>query len=295
MLRHFCSWCKKTILWLLPKSLAHKYLYRKRFGKRLDLKSPHDFNEKIQYLIVKKFGKKEGLLVDKKIVKKYVAELGIKDLSLPKTIRTYTEPDKINISELPERFVLKCNHSSGDVFVCNDKNTFNLDEAKQVLKKKIREKFAKRALEYHYSDIKPVIMAEEYLDDGTGKNPLDYKFYVFNGVCDRILVCSERDNELRLDDFDRKWNYLDDTLPKYRSKRDIPKPKNLEKMIKIAEELCKKDGKVVIPFARIDLYDLNGRVYFGEYTFTPAMGLIDYYNQRALNELGAKLNLEWYS
>ena len=99
---------------------------------------------------------------------------------------------------------------------------------------------------------------------------------------------------MRLDDFDTKWNHLDDTLPKYRSGKIIEKPKNLDKMIRIAEELCKRNGKVVIPFARVDLYDLNGKIYFGEYTFTPARGLIDYYNQKTLDELGSKLDLSQY-
>ena len=285
---------KHKVLWLLPKKLTHRYLYRSERGKGLNLNNPCDFNEKLQYLILYKYGKKESKLADKQGVKGYVSKLRIDGLNIPKTIATYSRVSDINLFKLPARFVLKCNHSSGDVFVCNGKSSFDLAQAKRVLGKKLKENFAKKTFEYHYSYIKPLIMAEEYLDDGTGKNPLDYKFYVFNGKCDRILVCSERDKELRLDDFDRDWNRLDDTLPKYRSKRKIQKPKNLKKMIKIAEELCKKNGEVVIPFARVDLYDLNGKIYFGEYTFTPARGLIDYYNQKTLDELGAKLDLNKY-
>ncbi len=286
---------KRKVLWCLPKSTARKYFYKKEFRKKLDLNNPVDFNEKLQFLIVYKYGKKEGMLADKQLVKDYVNKLGIVGLHVPKTIATYKDANDIDINNLPERFVLKCNHSSGDVFVCDDKKTFDVEKAKVVLGEKLKENFAKKTFEYHYDFIEPLIMAEEYLDDGTGKNPLDYKFYIFNGKCDRILVCSERDKKLRLDDFDTSWNHLDDTLIKYRSDRKIEKPKNLDKMIRIAEELCKKNGKVVIPFARVDLYDLNGKIYFGEYTFTPARGLIDYYNQRTLDELGGKLNLSLYS
>lgn len=285
---------RNAILWFLPYEVTHKYLYYKTFNKRLNLEGPKNFNEKIQYLIVNKYGKKEGNLADKYLVKNYVEKLNISNLNIPKTLKVYSDARDINIDELPDNFVLKCNHGSGNVFVCNDKNNFDIETAKKVLNKNLKSSFAKHTFEYHYKYIKPLIIAEEYLNDGTGKNPLDYKFYVFNGKCDRMLLCSERDKSLRLDDYDLNWNILDDTLPKYKSNNKISKPQNLDLMIKIAEELCKENDEVVIPFARVDLYDLNGKIYFGEYTFTPAMGLIDYYNDNALNELGEKINLDAY-
>ena len=109
--------------------------------------------------------------------------------------------------------------------------------------------------------------------------------------CDRILLCSERDKELRLDDYDLEWNILDDTFEEYKSNKKIDKPQNLDIMIKMAENLCKDKSTIAIPFARVDLYDINGKIYFGEYTFTPAMGLIDYYKEKALKELGDKLDI----
>lgn len=285
---------KSNILWCLPYSLTHKYLYYKKFKLKLDLNNPKNFNEKIQYLIVKKYGKKEGLLADKYLVKEYVKNLKIDNLNIPKTLKVYSNAEEIDISDLPDKFVLKCNHGSGNVFVCDDKENFNIEEAKKILNENLKSNFAKHTYEYHYKFIKPLIIAEEYLDDGTGKNPLDYKFYVFNGKCDRVLVCSERDKKLRLDDYDLEWNILDDTLPVYKSAKVIDKPKKLDIMIKIAEELCKKNGELIIPFARVDLYDLDGKIYFGEYTFTPACGLIDYYDDKTLNELGKKLDLTKY-
>ncbi|MBR1884231.1 MAG: glycosyl transferase [Clostridia bacterium] len=282
------------ILWCLPKKVTHSYLYKKSFGKKLDLENPKNFNEKLQYLIVNKYGIKEGRLADKYLVKEYVENLRIEGLNVAKTLKIYNNANDIDLSELPKKFVLKCNHGSGNVFVCTDKEKFDFENAKKVLNSSLKQCFAKHTFEYHYKYIKPVIMAEEYLDDNTGKNPLDYKFYVFNGKCDRMLLCSERDKSLRLDDFDLEWKKIDDTLPKYKSQKDIEKPKNFENMVRIAEELCIKDGKVDIPFARVDLYDLNGKIYFGEYTFTPACGLIDYYNEKTLMELGEKLDLSKY-
>ena len=173
---------KQKVLWCLPKSVTHKYLYHKKFKKKLNLKKPKDFNEKLQYLIVYKYGKKEGKLADKLLVKEYVKNLKIENLYIPKTLKVYNDVDEIDISALPEKFVLKCNHGSGNVFVCNDKSKFNIEEAKRMLNASLKKNFAKGTFEYHYKYIKPVIIAEEYLEDGMGKNPLDYKFYVFNGM-----------------------------------------------------------------------------------------------------------------
>ena len=190
----FLEKISRRFFWVLPARFAHSVQYRIERHKKLRLDGDgRDFNEKLQYLIVYKFGKKEGSLADKCLVKKYVEGLRIGGLEIPKTLKVYHDANDIKVDELPEKFVLKCNHSSGDVIICDDKRSFNLEKNKKILDRKLREKLARKTLEYHYNYIKPLIMAEEYLDDGTGKNPLDYKFYVFNGKCDRILVCSERE------------------------------------------------------------------------------------------------------
>ena len=103
---------------LLPRTISHKILYYKCFKKKLNLKNPQNLNEKIQWLLVYKYGKKEGMLSDKYLVKEYVTNLNIKNLQVPKTLKTYTNANEINIDELPEQFVLKPTHTSGNVFVC---------------------------------------------------------------------------------------------------------------------------------------------------------------------------------
>ena len=194
------------------------------------------------------------------------------------------------MDELPDKFVLKCNHGSGRVYICKDKNTFDLENIRSELNRELKRDFAKVNLEYHYSFIKPVIIAEEYLDDGVHKNPIDYKFYCFNGKAESILVCSNRENELKLNDFDLNWNELDYTFEKYRSNEKLKRPTKLREMIRIAEELS-----CGMPFVRVDLYEINRKIYFGEYTFTPAAGMIYYYKQKALRCLGDKINLEDYN
>lgn len=269
--------------------IAHKNFYRTVFGRELNLDDPKDLNEKIHWLILNSYGKKEGLLADKNLVKKYVKNLGIKGLKIPKTLAVYKSAREIDIDKLPEKFVLKCNHFSGHVFVCKDKNTFDVDEAKRVLDEDLNKDFADINLEYHYSYIKPVIIAEEYLDDGKHKNPIDYKIYCFGGKAESILLCSNRENKLKLNDFDLNWKQLDYTTSEYRSDEKFKKPKNLQKMIKLAEKLA-----VGIPFVRVDLYEIGDNIYFGEYTLTPGAGIITYYKQAALDHLGSKIDLGKY-
>lgn len=277
------------LLNLLPKKIAHQLLYKRKMGKKLNLKDPKDLNEKLQYLMIYKYGKKEGFLSDKYRVKEYINNYNIEDLYIPKTLKVYNSVNEIKLDDLPEKFVLKCNHGSGKAYICKSKENFDLDKVKRELKQIFNKSFSKDSLEYHYSYIKPVIMIEEYLDDGINTNPIDYKFYCHNGVVESILVCSERDKGLKLDDFDLNWNHLDYTLDKYRSSKVLEKPNNLEKMIEIASKLSKD-----LPFVRVDLYSINNKIYFGELTFTPAAGVIYYYKQFALDKLGSIIDLNDY-
>lgn len=290
-----CTNTKRLFFYHRNPVYTHKYIYKKAFNKELDLNNPQTLNEKIQYLIVNKYGEFEAELSDKIKVKEYVNSLNIDGLYVPKTIKSYKNANDIDLSELPEKFVIKCNHRSGGVFVCTDKSKFDIDGIRKVLNKMLKENFAKVTYEYHYKYIEPRIMVEEYISDGTGKMPYDYKFYVFNGKADRLLLCSDRANGLRQDDFDTDWNYLDDTLPELRSSIVPEKPSNLSDLVRISEELCMKDGIVNIPFARVDLYSSNDKVYFGEYTFSPARGLEDVYYDRVQLELGNKLDLSAYN
>lgn len=280
---------KKEILWYMPKAYAHKKIYKQKVGKNLNLENPIDFNEKLQYLMVYKYGKKEGYLADKIAVKEYIMEKKIPDLYVPKTLKTYKNANEINLEELPDKFVLKCNHSSGNVVICNNKENFDFATAKNILEATRKKNFAKVWFEYHYNYIKPLIYAEEYLDDNSRKNPLDFKIYCTKGKAQSILVCSERDTGLRLNEFDLEWNDLNLTKEEWRNKENIPKPKNLDKMIKIAEKLSQD-----LPFVRVDLYEINDRIYFGELTFSPAAGICDYYDENSLLEHGKLIDLNDY-
>lgn len=281
----------KVIIYLLnliPRKKARKILYFLRYKKRLNLSNPKDFNEKINWLMYYKYGKKESNLTDKFKVKDIVEKLSIKDLNIPKVLKIYQNANEINLIDLPEQFVLKCNNGCGDVFICTDKSVFNLEIAKKKLNKNLKKDFSKENFEFHYSDIKPCILCEEYLKDKTNINPIDYKFYCFDGKVDSLLVCSNREKKLKLNHFDTNWQQCNFVKEQYKSQEIINKPENFNKMIEIVEQLCKK---LKLDFCRVDLYNINGNIYLGELTFTPAMGMIKYYNQKALNYLGSKISI----
>lgn len=276
----------RHFLYLLPKKWGRKLLYRILMKKELNLENPRDFNEKINWLMVYEHGEREGELADKVLVKEIIKKQNIPDLHIPKTYKVYKNANEIDMDELPNQFVLKCNHACGNVFICTDKSNFNLDEAKTVLNEDLKRNYAFETLEYHYKYINPLIMAEEYLNDSINKNPIDYKFYCFNGKADNILICSNRDEDLKLDDYDLSWNLRDYTYDDYKANVNFKKPKNLNRMIEIAEELSHDHI-----FVRVDLYEINGNIYFGELTFTPFNGIINYYRPEILELLGDKLKL----
>ena len=280
-----CVTQRKIISGIKNPELAHRAFYYHALHKDLNLYNPRDFNEKIQYMMLYIHGEKESTLADKYLVRKYLKKHKLENLA-PKLYGVYNSADEIDFKTLPEKFVLKCNHGCGDIEFCEDKSKFDINAAKQHLSAALQNDFSTQSLEPHYHHIKRKIICEEFLPKDNGHLPPDYKFYCFNGRVECILICSEREKKLRLDYFDLDWNYLPYALPEYRSKHKFNKPKNLSKMIDIASKLSKG-----FPFVRVDLYNINGKIYFSELTFTPAAGITNYNTQKALDYFGSLLNL----
>lgn len=271
---------------ILPKKIAHEIIYYNTFKKKLNLKNPQTFNEKIQWLIVNRYGKEEGRLADKYLVREYV-KIKYNESILPKIYGIYENVNQIDLKNIPDKFVLKTNHGSGNVFICDNKHNFDFENCKKILNKLLKKDFSKKTLEYHYHYIQPKIICEEYIEQKNKKNPDDYKIYCFNGKPECILVCSEREKKLKLDYYDLKWNYLDYSAETYKSHKIQKSPKNLNKMIEIAEKLSQG-----FKFVRVDLYNVDGKIYFGELTFTPAAGLVNYNTEKAQLYLGSLINLK---
>lgn len=244
------------------------YLY---FGRKLNLKSPQTFNEKIQWLKLNYCPPIYATMVDKYEAKKYVADIIGEEYIIP-TIGVWDDADKVDFASLPNKFVIKCNHNSGlGMYICKEKAKMDENAVREELHKGLNEKFYKMAHEMQYKNVKPLILAEKYMEDESGFELKDYKFFCFNGIVKFLKVDFDRFiGAHRANYYDMNWEILpfeEIVCPRDESKK-IDKPKNFEKMVEIAELLSKD-----IPFVRVDLYNIDGKIYFGELTLTPNGGM----------------------
>lgn len=266
ILFRYCHWIDdKTYL---------RILYFIYLGKWLHLNSPRTFNEKLQWLKLYDHRPEYTRMVDKVTAKEYVAEIIGEEYIIP-TLGVWSNFDNIDFKTLPNQFVLKCTHDSGGLMVCKDKEEINITSTKAKINKSLSKNYFYGTREYPYRNVPPRILAEKYIESESHELQ-DYKFMCFNGKVRCSFVCSERfsKNGLKVTFFDRTWNRLP-FLRKYpNSKVIIPKPCNYDKMVELAEIIA---GKIMNPFVRIDFYDVNGKIYFGEITFYPGSGLEAFY------------------
>lgn len=256
----------------VPDEPHLKAMFRGTVGEKLDLKNPKTFNEKLQWLKLHDKNPLYNTLVDKYRVKPWVAErIGVEHVT--KTYAMWEEVEDIDITDLPDRFVLKTNHDCGGVAICSDRSTFDLDAAKKKMAKHLKTNYFWRTREWPYKDVKPCVFAEEYLDPSEGKSDLtDYKIMCFDGKACCEFTCTDRsEGDLRVDFFDPEWNHLPFT--RHYPNADIPPkaPASLKQMVSDAELLSKE-----IPFVRADFYEVAGQYYFGELTFFPGGGFEEF-------------------
>lgn len=206
------------------------------------------------------------MMVDKYEVKKYVASK-IGEEHIIKTLGVWDHFDDIDFAQLPNQFVLKCTHDSGGLVICTDKSKLDLAAAKKKIEKSLKNDYYMQNREWPYKNVKRRIIAEEYMVDESGYELKDYKIFAFDGEAKAMFIASDRTNpneETKFDFFDMDFNHLPFTNGHPNSKEwdKIKRPKGLDEMKKYAEILSKG-----LPEARIDFYDINGKVYFGEITF----------------------------
>lgn len=210
------------------------------------------------------------LLVDKYEVKKIIARMIGEEYIIP-TLGVWESYEQIDFDLLPEKFVLKTTHDSHGVLICKDKEKLEHQKVKPFFDAQLKRNYYYPTREWPYKDVKPRIIAEKYMiDEVESENLSDYKIHCFNGIPKFILVCRNRFSEHGLTDdfFTPNWEHLDVRRPTHpNSDITIPKPSNLTEMLELAEKLSKG-----IPFVRVDLYTVNGHIYFGEMTFFPASG-----------------------
>ena len=248
-----------------------KFVYKGIYGRKLDLKSPQLFTEKIQWL--KLHDRKERYigLVDKVQVKEYIRTKIDESIVVP-TLGVWTSFDDIHFRDLPSQFVLKCNHDSGSVVICKDKSIFDRQSARKKLSKGLKRDSFYYGREWPYKFVERKIIAEEFLLDNNGQSSdlNDYKMYCFNGQPIYCQVISDRSTVEKIDFFDMDWNHQPfvGLTPDVKNCDDsIQKPNNFEKM-KAYATLLSKDTY----FCRVDFYEVNRRLYFGEITLYPRAG-----------------------
>lgn len=266
-MKHFLLRIVTKLYFLFPERLYLKIIYYLKVGKPLDLDNPKTMNEKLQWL--KLYNRKPEYtdMVDKILAKKYVANLIGEQYIVP-TLGVWNHFDEIDFDQLPNQFVLKTNHGGGSlgVVICRDKNKFNKASAKKKLEKSLSTDLSRLYVEWPYRNIERKIMAETYLGDDL----TDYKFYCFNGEADVVMNCIERKTgHPKFYFFDREWNLrrLNKRGKEAPEGFTLPKPDGMDEMFDIAAKLS-----VGIPYARIDLYNIEGKIYFGEITFFPDSG-----------------------
>lgn len=250
-----------------------KYRYKIQMKKELNLDNPKTFNEKIQWLKLNDRNPKYTNMVDKYEVKEYISKTIGSKYIIP-TIGIYENFNEIDFESLPNKFVMKCTHDSGSVCICKDKTKINIEEYRKKIESSLKINYYYPGREWPYKNVKPRIIIEKYLDDLTDKQINDYKFMCFGGKVECSFVCTERDDKdkgLAVTFFDKNWNKLPFERHYRSSEKNLKKPKNYDKMIDLAEKLSYN-----IPFVRVDFYEVNDKIYFGELTFYPGSGFEEF-------------------
>lgn len=271
-----------------------KMRFRKMFGRKIDLKNPKDINEKILWLSLYSDISEWSRMADKYAVRSYVEERGLGDC-LVKLYGKWDRAEDIEWDELPQQFVLKTNNGSGTVKLVMDKSKLDIPKTTKLMDAWLHKNVASATTEFHYESIKPCVIAEELLDFSKDSNEstsaIDYKVWCFNGRAYYVWTCANRNEEsTEVALFDREWNYLPEKSvfnEHYKEQKElIKKPMNLQEMLEVAEKLA-----MPFPVVRVDLYNINGHIYFGEMTFTSLGDTMDFYTQDCLYEMGSLIDI----
>lgn len=263
-----------------------KWEYFSGMRKFPDIENPTTFNEKLQWLKLNDIHPEYGKLVCKYEAKEYVRGILGDDVIIP-TLGVWDSFDEIDFDKLPNQFVLKTTHDSGGVVVVKDKSKMDVNKVRAKILKSYNHNFFYEHREYPYKFVKPRIIAEQYMVDESGTELKDYKFFCFDGEVKMLFVATDRSiNDVKFDFFDADFKHLPFKQGHPWAKREIKKPAGFEKMKEIAAILSKG-----FPHVRVDLYDINGKIYFGELTFFHFSGNVPFIPNEWDEKIGSWLKL----
>lgn len=268
-----------------------KMLFGLKMGYKLNLKTPKTFSEKLQWLKLYYRKPEQTMMVDKYAVKNYVASIIGSQYVIP-TLGVWNTPEEIEWDKLPNQFVLKTTHGGGSsgVVICRDKSSFNRKEAFQKLCRGMKHNIYNNLREWPYKNVPHRVLAEKYIAPTNIKDDIpDYKFFCFDGKVNFYKIDFDRNIFHRANYYDCEGNLLpfgESSYPRD-PKRKVEIPQNISKMIFLAEKLS-----AGFPFVRIDLYNVNGCIYFGEITFYPAGGMGQLEPKEWDEYIGNMINIE---
>lgn len=289
-INHVFSWLlsKKFLRVITPDSWFIFFRFKDHLGYYPDLICPKTFNEKLQWLKINNRKPEYSQMVDKYSVRDYIRKKLGEEYLIPLVGGPWNSFQEINFDLLPDSFVLKCTHDSASVFVCKDKNSFDKNNVMHKIDRALSFNYYINGREWPYKTVKPKIIAEMLMKDESSEDIKDYKFFCFNGKVQYFKIDFDRFTNHKANYYDRYGNiqpFCEVVCPNDLSKK-LEMPRNLNEMISLAEKLS--EG---IPFVRIDFYNINGKIYFGEITFFPAGGFGKFYPNEWDLKLGKLIKL----
>ena len=253
----------------MPDEAYLRRKFRAEMGRPLDLEAPVTFNEKLQWLKLYDRRPEYTVFVDKYAVREYIGKTLGEEYLIP-LLGVWEDADEIDFDALPEQFVLKCNHNSGlGMCICRDKSALDTEAVRNGLRCGLAQDYYLKGREWPYKNVPRRIIAEQFMTDES-EGLIDYKFFCFDGTVDCVMVCIDRHlGDTKFYFFDKDWklkriNVRGKNAPEGFTLR---RPECMDEMFEIAARLSKG-----LPFARVDLYECGGKIYFGEITFFPDSG-----------------------
>ena len=273
---------------IIPDKLFLTVKFRLTMGYWMDFKNPKTYNEKLQCLKLHDRRPEYTQMVDKAGAKQYVEQRIGKQYIIP-TIGVWNRPEDIPWDELPNQFVAKVTHDSGGIVICKDKKQLNIPTAIKKLSKALKKDYYAVSREWPYKDVKRRVIVEQYMVDESGYELKDYKFFCFDGEPKMLFIATDRENpneETKFDFFDMDFNLLPFTNGHEHAQKVPNKPIGFDTMVELARKLS-----VGIPHVRVDFYDINGQVYFGEMTFFHWSGFVPFKPKEWDYKIGEWINL----
>lgn len=288
-MKHTINNIIKNSLRFLSDETYLKLRYRVTFHRKLDLKHPKTYNEKLQWMKIYDRDPLYNKLVDKYEVRSFVRERIGEEHLIP-CLGVWSKFEEIDFDKLPEQFVIKCTHDSGSVHICRDKSKIDKTALKKHFDAAVKDNQYWGGREWAYKDVQGRIIAEEFMVDESRVGLKDYKFFCFDGVVKSMFIATDRGIEgqdVKFDFFDKEFNHLQFKHGHENATVMPKKPDRYEEMISLAEKLSKG-----LRHVRVDFYNINGQIYFGEMTFYHHCGFVPFTPEEWDYTFGSWINCE---